>query len=155
MFTLESTRGVIVIMSSPQSTLQSSLFTQTINGHPTTFVCTIFADRILIIITQLKTFGSMFTVGETIADGLLSPRESTEREVRSRTQRRFRVIGNRVRENQRVIERKVFAERVVLPPLFVTLAVRKDAGMEELRLIVTEAVECVAKTMRLNDDEVK
>jgi len=37
----------------------------------------------------------------------------------------------------------------------VTLAVRKDAGMEELRLIVTEAVERVAKTMRLNDDELK
>ena len=155
MFTLESTRGVIVIMSSPQSTLQSSLFTQTINGHPTTFACTIFADRILIIITQLKTFGSMFTVGETIADGLLSPANQLSAKC---------VLGHKDDSglSETVCERisellreKCSPRGVVLPPLFVTLAVRKDAGMEELRLIVTEAVERVAETMRLNDDEVK
>ena len=37
---------------------------------------------------------------------------------------------------------------VVLPPLFVTLGVRKDVEMEELRTIVNEAVEFVVE-----DDE--
>jgi len=36
---------------------------------------------------------------------------------------------------------------MVLPPLFVTLGTKKDVGMEELRTIVNEAVEFVAKML--------
>lgn len=136
---------------SSSSELKSSLSTITINSHPTTFVCTLFSDRILLVITQLKTFGSMFTVGESVADGVFS---SSSNQLTAKC-----VLGHKedsglsetvcARINELLREKVCFTEQkmVVLPPLFVTLGVRKDVQMEELRQIVQEAVECVLKTM--------
>lgn len=142
---------------SPSSELKSSLSTITINSHPTTFMCTLFSDRILLVITQLKTFGSMFTVGESVTDGVFS---SSSNQLTAKC-----VLGHRedsglsetvcARISELLREKVCFPRSsekeqqkvVVLPPLFVTLGVRKDVKMEELRTIVKEAVGAVLKTM--------
>ena len=136
---------------SSSSELKSSLSTITINSHPTTFVCTLFSDRILLVITQLKTFGSMFTVGESVADGVFSSSSNQltakcvlgHREDSGLSETVCARISELLRE--KVCFRSSSAEQkmVVLPPLFVALG----AQMEELRQIVQEAVECVLKTM--------
>ena len=46
-----------------------------------------------------------------------------------------------------LLREKCMPQGMVLPPLFVTLGTKKDVGMEELRTIVNEAVEFVAKML--------
>ena len=67
--------------------------------------------------------------------------------MRVRTPRRLWIIGNRLRKISDLLKEKCMPQGMVLPPLFVTLGTKKDVGMEELRTIVNEAVEFVAKML--------